>query len=164
MAMFHHLSRVSSVRSNCAVRSFRSRWTCARRPFSTRGRIHFRRLFLVQPNPSCSSAADHTFRQRPSLDTANSLVLIDLPGSPNLGFASAIRRNPAKVVPHGIVKKKGVESPEKAVVHMESEPMHTRKPYQKPAFRYERVFETMALACGKVNSTQSHCRNNRKTS
>lgn len=24
-----------------------------------------------------------------------------------------------------------------------------KKPYQKPAFRYELVFETMALACGK---------------
>jgi hypothetical protein len=26
----------------------------------------------------------------------------------------------------------------------------TRKPYVKPAFRHEEVFETMALACGKV--------------
>ena len=25
-----------------------------------------------------------------------------------------------------------------------------KKPYQKPAFRYERVFETVALACGKT--------------
>lgn len=25
-----------------------------------------------------------------------------------------------------------------------------RKPYQKPAFRYERAFETSALSCGKV--------------
>lgn len=32
-----------------------------------------------------------------------------------------------------------------------------RKPYQKPAIRYERVFETMALACGKVSSTQAQC-------
>ena len=30
-------------------------------------------------------------------------------------------------------------------------------PYQKPAFRYERVFETMALACGKINPTQGQC-------
>ncbi len=43
---------------------------------------------------SCSSAADHTFRQRLSLDTPNSLI--DLPGAPNLGFGSAIGRNPAK--------------------------------------------------------------------
>jgi len=26
----------------------------------------------------------------------------------------------------------------------------TKKPYTKPAFRFERVFETQALSCGKV--------------
>ncbi|MDP2996086.1 MAG: hypothetical protein Q8N47_01280 [Bryobacterales bacterium] len=25
-----------------------------------------------------------------------------------------------------------------------------KKPYQKPAFEYEQVFETMALTCGKL--------------
>jgi len=30
-----------------------------------------------------------------------------------------------------------------------------KAPYQKPAFRYESVFETSALRCGKVQSTQS---------
>jgi hypothetical protein len=39
-----------------------------------------------------------------------------------------------------------------------------KKPYQKPAFRFERVFETTALACGKINATQGLCRFNRKTS
>jgi len=39
-----------------------------------------------------------------------------------------------------------------------------RKPYQKPAVRYERVFETSALSCGKVQTTQSGCHQNRKTS
>ncbi|MDD2920255.1 hypothetical protein [Rhodoferax sp.] len=39
-----------------------------------------------------------------------------------------------------------------------------RKPYLKPAFRHEPVFETMALACGKISSTQAQCRTNRKTS
>ena len=39
-----------------------------------------------------------------------------------------------------------------------------KKPYEKPAFRYERVFETMALTCGKVSSTQSSCHSSRKTS
>ena len=38
-----------------------------------------------------------------------------------------------------------------------------RKPYQKPAVRYERVFETSALTCGKVQTTQSGCHQNRKT-
>ena len=28
-----------------------------------------------------------------------------------------------------------------------------KKPYQKPAFEYEEVFETMALACGKTQTT-----------
>ena len=38
-----------------------------------------------------------------------------------------------------------------------------KKPYQKPAFRYERVFETRALACGKVNDTQAQCKFNKKS-
>jgi hypothetical protein len=32
-----------------------------------------------------------------------------------------------------------------------------RKPYQKPAFQHERVFETMALQCGKMPTTQGQC-------
>jgi hypothetical protein len=43
-------------------------------------------------------------------------------------------------------------------------PSRPRKPYQKPAVRFERVFETSALTCGKVQSTQSGCHQNRKTS
>jgi hypothetical protein len=39
-----------------------------------------------------------------------------------------------------------------------------KKPYLKPEFRYERAFETMALACGKIRATQALCRFNRKTS
>jgi hypothetical protein len=39
-----------------------------------------------------------------------------------------------------------------------------RKPYEKPAFRYERVFETRALSCGKVQTTQGSCHSNRKNS
>jgi hypothetical protein len=33
-----------------------------------------------------------------------------------------------------------------------------RKPYVKPAFQCEKVFETMALACGKTPFAGSHCR------
>jgi hypothetical protein len=40
----------------------------------------------------------------------------------------------------------------------------TRKPYHKPALRYERVFETSALICGKVQTTQEGCHASRKTS
>jgi hypothetical protein len=32
-----------------------------------------------------------------------------------------------------------------------------KKPYEKPAFRYEQVFVTTALSCGKTNPTQSTC-------
>jgi hypothetical protein len=39
-----------------------------------------------------------------------------------------------------------------------------KKPYLKPAFRHEKVFETMALACGKLNGTQATCRANRRNS
>jgi hypothetical protein len=41
---------------------------------------------------------------------------------------------------------------------------HLKKTYQKPAFRYERVFETLALACGKIASTTSGCQFQQKTS
>ncbi len=40
----------------------------------------------------------------------------------------------------------------------------TKKPYTKPAFRFERVFETQALSCGKIETTQFLCRHNRKNS
>ena len=40
----------------------------------------------------------------------------------------------------------------------------TKKPYQEPAFCYERVFETMALSCGKVNATEFQCRFHRMSS
>jgi hypothetical protein len=39
-----------------------------------------------------------------------------------------------------------------------------KKPYQKPAFRYERVFETLALSCGKIGSSAPNCQFSRKTS
>ena len=39
-----------------------------------------------------------------------------------------------------------------------------KKPYAKPAFQCEKVFETMALACGKLSGTQAQCKFNRKTS
>lgn len=39
-----------------------------------------------------------------------------------------------------------------------------KKPYQAPAFRFERVFEVSALSCGKRHSTEAGCHQNRKTS
>ncbi len=39
-----------------------------------------------------------------------------------------------------------------------------KKLYQKPAFRYERVFETLALSCGKVIAVTGPCQFSTKTS
>ena len=55
-------------------------------------------------------------------------------------------------------RKDDLETPEPG----KTEP--ARKPYQKPAFVHEQVFETMALACGKVNPTSGQCRTVRKNS
>ena len=35
-----------------------------------------------------------------------------------------------------------------------------KKPYTKPAFRFERVFETQALSCGKIFASQGSCKFN----
>jgi hypothetical protein len=32
-----------------------------------------------------------------------------------------------------------------------------KKPYEKPSFRYEKVFVTTALSCGKIADTQESC-------
>jgi hypothetical protein len=39
-----------------------------------------------------------------------------------------------------------------------------RKTYRKPAVRHEKVFETSALSCGKVQTTQGQCQSNRNAS
>jgi hypothetical protein len=41
---------------------------------------------------------------------------------------------------------------------------NSKKLYQKPEFRFEQVFETQALTCGKVATTQATCNHNRKNS
>jgi hypothetical protein len=46
----------------------------------------------------------------------------------------------------------------------EKVPSPPKKPYTAPSFRYESVFEVSALACGKVQSTQSSCAHSRKAS
>jgi hypothetical protein len=40
----------------------------------------------------------------------------------------------------------------------------TKKSYQKPSFRHEKIFETMALQCGKMQSTEGSYHYNRKSS
>jgi hypothetical protein len=65
----------------------------------------------------------------------------------------------------GVKKGKGGESShEEEIAGAKSKPTRGRKPYQKPAFQCERVFETTALSCGKINATQKHCRFNQHTS
>ncbi|MFY9682335.1 MAG: hypothetical protein WA416_03880 [Candidatus Sulfotelmatobacter sp.] len=39
-----------------------------------------------------------------------------------------------------------------------------KKAYQEPAFRHERVFETMALSCGKIEPTSFSCIHKRMSS
>ena len=39
-----------------------------------------------------------------------------------------------------------------------------KKAYVTPSFEWEQAFETMALACGKINTTQAQCKFNRKHS
>jgi hypothetical protein len=39
-----------------------------------------------------------------------------------------------------------------------------KKAYNKPTFRYEKVFETAALSCGKIAGTSAVCNSSRKTS
>jgi hypothetical protein len=39
-----------------------------------------------------------------------------------------------------------------------------KKPYEKPSFRFEKVFVTTALSCGKIGVTSQSCANNQKVS
>jgi len=42
--------------------------------------------------------------------------------------------------------------------------IESKKPYEKPAFRYEQVFVTTALTCGKIDGTETSCHHNHKVS
>jgi hypothetical protein len=57
------------------------------------------------------------------------------------------------------------ETPTPAPAQGDGEPApRTRKPYEKPAFAREQLFETMALACGKTNPSIGQCRSVNKNS
>jgi hypothetical protein len=45
-----------------------------------------------------------------------------------------------------------------------AEAQRAKRPYQKPARRREKVFETTALSCGKVQQTQFSCAHSQKSS
>jgi len=47
---------------------------------------------------------------------------------------------------------------------IQSDAIGSKKPYVKPSYQSEEVFETMALSCGKIQSTQSQCHHNQKAS
>ncbi len=47
---------------------------------------------------------------------------------------------------------------------IDSTAVTTKKPYQKPSFRYEKVFVTTALSCGKVTNGGFQCNTNPKAS
>lgn len=55
------------------------------------------------------------------------------------------------------------EDPDRSPGPLEPQ-LAARKPYRKPAVRHERVFETSALVCGKIQTTQAQCAHNKKTS
>ncbi len=40
----------------------------------------------------------------------------------------------------------------------ETNPATLKKPYEKPSFRYEQVFVTSALTCGKITDADHNCR------
>lgn len=42
--------------------------------------------------------------------------------------------------------------------------LSTKKPYEKPSFRFEEVFVTTALTCGKVTPISQNCAGNLKVS
>lgn len=43
-------------------------------------------------------------------------------------------------------------------------PVTKKKPYVKPSFRYEKVFVTTALSCGKTPNSGFQCNSNPKVS
>jgi hypothetical protein len=43
-------------------------------------------------------------------------------------------------------------------------PATNKKPYEKPAFRYEQVFVTSALSCGKISGSSLICNSTPKAS
>jgi len=45
-----------------------------------------------------------------------------------------------------------------------SEADRPKRPYVKPAYESSAIFETLALACGKISATQAQCHYNPKVS
>jgi hypothetical protein len=60
--------------------------------------------------------------------------------------------NPTKTPTPGSVEGDGEPNP------------RARKPYEKPSFAREQLFETMALSCGKTNPAIGQCNSVKKNS
>jgi hypothetical protein len=56
------------------------------------------------------------------------------------------------------------QTPHEKQTHIAEKLNGKKKPYQSPVFRFERVFETAALSCGKLAGTSAICNQSRKTS
>jgi hypothetical protein len=61
------------------------------------------------------------------------------------------------------VNMNGPEEIDEITAQSEIQPP-AKKLYRKPEFRFERVFETRALSCGKISTIQAQCAHNRKSS
>jgi hypothetical protein len=57
--------------------------------------------------------------------------------------------------PHGKPDDIGITSVSDVEVKRPDTKVKRKKPYEKPAFRYEKVFVTTALSCGKLAGTCS---------
>ena len=61
------------------------------------------------------------------------------------------------------VNMNGPEEIDETIAQSETQPS-AKKLYHKPEFRFERVFETRALSCGKLSTIQGQCAHNLKSS
>jgi hypothetical protein len=55
------------------------------------------------------------------------------------------------------IEQKGVDMEKIKQEPSNSSVQKRKKPYIKPSFRFERTFETMALACGKMAGNEGQC-------
>jgi hypothetical protein len=56
------------------------------------------------------------------------------------------------------------QAPQTAHGDTDEQAAPAKKKYERPTLTQEPVFETTALACGKISGTQGQCRFNRKAS
>jgi hypothetical protein len=74
------------------------------------------------------------------------------PARENIGRGRSLRWESTTSMENGNPELEG-----KRLIQSAHTEKHERKPYLKPTFRFERVFETSALTCGKVDTTEGNC-------